>query len=81
MKRSCDLEQAKELAAADRLVEFERKRRTAARVNSGGLGASSDEAYDILHFVYLSSKTQTATFFKAIKYYVCTMKIEKHQQP
>ena len=44
MKRSCDLEQAKELAAADRLVEFERKRRTAARVNSGGLGSSSHEA-------------------------------------
>ena len=32
--------------------------------------------YYILHFVYLSSKTQTATFFKAMKYYVCTMKIE-----
>ena len=32
--------------------------------------------YYILHFVYLSSKTQAATFFKAIKYYVCTMKIE-----
>ena len=53
MKRSCDLEQAKELAAADRLVEFERKRRTAARVNSGGLGSSSDEVMLSLIYMYI----------------------------